>query len=273
MNDLRTPPRDVDDLMLAARHSWIVSYDNVSKISAEVSDGMCRLSSGGALTKRALYTDGDEFSIRACRPQVWNGIPDDLASRPDLIDRIILITTPAIVPANRKTEGEFWADFKEAHPYILGALLDGVSAALRNAHKIKIEEKPRLIDFVRHAEAGCQALGFEPGEFTQAYLTNRELAGSGALEDNPVAQGVILLADRGQPFLGTAGELFTKLHTLVASHSAADLFRRFPKEPSQLSSMLRRLVRVLRFRRIEVSFDQRLNRNSHRGISIRKLKV
>jgi len=173
--DLRTPPRNVEDLMVGARHSWIVGYDNVSFVSPEVSDAMCRLSSGGSMTKRALYTDGDEFSMLACRPILLNGIPDKLASRPDLIDRMILIKAPPITSTKRKTEEEFWREFKAAHTYILGALLEGVAAALRNAHKIDMkEEKPRLFGFAQWAEAGCQALGFAPGAFIEAYLTNRE---------------------------------------------------------------------------------------------------
>ena len=116
--------------MVGARHSWIVGYDNVSFVSPEVSDAMCRLSSGGSMTKRALYTDGDEFSMLACRPILLNGIPDKLASRPDLIDRMILIKAPPITSTKRKTEEEFWREFKAAHTYILGALLEGVAAAL-----------------------------------------------------------------------------------------------------------------------------------------------
>ena len=269
--DLRTPPRNVEDLMIAARHSWIVGYDNVSYLSPEVSDAMCRLSSGGAMTKRALYTDGDEFSITACRPLVLNGIPDRLASRPDLVDRAILIKAPPMVSTKRKTEQEFWAEFNEVRPYILGALLEGVAAALRNAHKIEMkEDKPRLFGFVQWAEAGCQALGFAPGEFVEAYLTNRELAGGATIEGNPVAQSVVMLAER-QPFLGTASELLEKLKLLVLSRS--DLReQKFPTSPNHLSDVLRRLVRVLKYEGVEVLFEQRLNRDSKRGIVIRKIQ-
>jgi hypothetical protein len=268
--DLRTPPKNIEDLMIAARHSRVVGYDNVSYISGEVSDAMCRLTSGGAVTKRALYTDGDEFSITACRPLLLNGIPDRLASRPDLLDRAILIKAPPMAWTDRKTEEEFWREFREVHTYILGALLEGVAGALRNAHKIDMkDEKPRLLGFVQWAEAGCQALGFAPGAFIEAYLTNRELAGGAAIEGNPVAQSVIMLAEQ-RPFLGTATELLERLKWLVLSRP--DLRdQKFPTAPNHLSDSLRRLVRVLKYEGVEVLFDQRINRDSNRGIVVRKL--
>src|SRR5262249_46881578 len=80
----------------------------------ELSDAMCRLSSGGTLAKRVLYTDADEFVISACRPQLLNGIPDTLASRSDLLDRSILLKAPAIANCDRKAEEEFWREFEEA---------------------------------------------------------------------------------------------------------------------------------------------------------------
>ena len=42
----------------------------------------------------------------------------------------------------------------------------------------------------------------------------RKLAGGAALEDNPVAQSVIMLAEREQ-FLGTASELLTRLKAYI----------------------------------------------------------
>ena len=81
--------------MIAGRHSFLVACDNVSYISNELSDALCRLSSGATFSKRANYTDADESVIKAARPVLLNGIPDKLANRADLADRHRL---PAVYP-------------------------------------------------------------------------------------------------------------------------------------------------------------------------------
>jgi hypothetical protein len=61
---LRSLPRDPRDLYVAAINGQVLVFDNLSGISAEISDCLCRLSTGGGFSTRALYTDGDEWSAR-----------------------------------------------------------------------------------------------------------------------------------------------------------------------------------------------------------------
>jgi len=50
-------------------------------------------------------------------------------------------------PADRRrTEAELTQDFVTAHPRILGALLDAVSAALRNVDDVVLNKKPGMAD-------------------------------------------------------------------------------------------------------------------------------
>lgn len=51
--------------------------------------------------------------------------------RGDLLDRSILVDLPVIPEARRLEESKLWAEFRQARPTILGALLDAASAALR----------------------------------------------------------------------------------------------------------------------------------------------
>lgn len=44
---LRTLPRDVRDLYISAINGHILAFDNLSSISGEISDALCRLSTGG----------------------------------------------------------------------------------------------------------------------------------------------------------------------------------------------------------------------------------
>src|SRR5262249_18831070 len=127
---LRSMSRDEHSLAIAANKSWVVTIDNLSGLPPWMSDALCRLATGGGFAQRTKYSDDDETIFRATRPIVLNGI-DDIAERPDLLDRAIVLNLPRITTDQRRTEQEFWGLFAAAAPKILGALLDAVSGGLK----------------------------------------------------------------------------------------------------------------------------------------------
>ena len=56
---LRSEPRETRDLMIAARNSWCIAFDNVSRLSPRLSDDLCRMATGGGFSTRQLYTDNE----------------------------------------------------------------------------------------------------------------------------------------------------------------------------------------------------------------------
>ena len=80
----------------------------------------CRLATGGGFGTRQLYTDQEEVLFAAMRPAMLNGIAD-VATRPDLLDRSLVVELPLIPEERRRTEREIWAEFAEEHPRVLGA--------------------------------------------------------------------------------------------------------------------------------------------------------
>jgi hypothetical protein len=95
---LRTEPRDSRNLMIAARHNWVLGFDNLSSLSPNMSDALCRLATGGGYAVRRLYTDADEALFDAQRPVLLTGI-EELPIRGDLIDRALMLTLPPVSPA------------------------------------------------------------------------------------------------------------------------------------------------------------------------------
>ena len=61
---LRGIPREVRDLIAAARNSWIVCFDNLSHLPDELADAACRLATGGGFGGRELYSDHDQADLR-----------------------------------------------------------------------------------------------------------------------------------------------------------------------------------------------------------------
>jgi hypothetical protein len=140
---VRAEPREEQDLLIAARNNWVVAFDNVSHLTSWLSDALCRLSTGGGLGKRQLYTDADEIVLDAQRPVVLSGITE-MATRGDLLDRAINLEQPTISDTSRRSEDEFWKAFEAVRPQVLGALLDGIAAAIANEHAVVLEHLPRM---------------------------------------------------------------------------------------------------------------------------------
>ena len=71
---LRGRPKSVDDIYVAAGSNHMVSLENLSGISADLSDALCTISTGGGAASRQLYTNAEEAIIEAHNPVVLNGI-------------------------------------------------------------------------------------------------------------------------------------------------------------------------------------------------------
>ena len=184
---VRAQPRSTRDLMIAANNGWVICLDNLSTVKADLSDALCRLSTGGGFATRTLYTDEDETIFDAMRPVILTSI-EEIGTRSDLLERSLIVELPPILEGKRRAEKQFWAEFEKVRPRILGALLDVVSGAIRTLPEIERRENPelpRLADFHVWGEAAEASLGLEPGTFAEAYIANREEATATVLESSP----------------------------------------------------------------------------------------
>ena len=252
ISHLRTSPRNERDLLIAATNGWTLAFDNLSGIPDWLSDAFCRLSTGGGFATRQLYSDDEEVIFDAQRPVVLNGI-DDLVWRHDLLDRSIVLNLPVIPESERKPEAEFWREFEEARPYILGALLDVVAAGLRNLPNTKLDRLPRMADFALWVTACEEALPWPAGGFMAAYTGNRQEQIDSALENDPLAQAVKKLLDQsGGSWEGTASELLEALEEQIDERVKKT--KSWPGTPRALSGRLKRSATFLRQAGIEVEF-------------------
>jgi len=251
---LRRPPKDERDLMIAAANGWVVGYDNLSAIPPHLSDSLCCLATGGGFGTRELYTDDEEKLFNVKRPVVVNGI-EDLVTRPDLLDRAVRLTLPAIADEDRRDEDTLWTEFDRVRPGVLGALLDAASRALRELPGLQLPGKPRMADFARWVTAAEPSLGWPAGRFLEVYVGNREEADDLALEASAVGAAVrAFMADR-EPWRGTSGELLKLLNGIT--DEATRKLNEWPKSPKGLSGHLRRLSPNLRRTGIECRFLER----------------
>ena len=154
---LLAPPTTNRDLFISARNSFLLAFDNLSKLSPELSNSLARLSTGGGIRVRTLYTDTDEILISVSRPVVLNGIYD-FVTRKDLQDRSIVLGLQPITD-HRVTEAELAAEFSREQPRIFGAFLDAIVQGLRALPGVKLANPPRMADWA-HWSVACGLDGF-----------------------------------------------------------------------------------------------------------------
>jgi hypothetical protein len=263
---VRAEPREARDLAIAANNGLVVSLDNVSYLPPWLSDALCRLSTGGGFATRTLYENDEETIFEGQRPAILNGI-EEVATRPDLLDRSLLISLPAIPEDERSAEGDYWAAFERARPRALGALLDAVSAGLRNLPGVHLDRLPRMADFALWGVACEHAMGLKPGAFLRAYAKNRDAANETALDASILAAPLrrFLEQQDGDEWTGTVSQLLECLTPFVSEQAARS--REWPKRPHVLSGKLRRLAPNLRKAGVFIEFT---HDGKSRKVTIRK---
>ncbi|NOY42535.1 MAG: hypothetical protein GXP26_11955 [Planctomycetes bacterium] len=237
---LRCEPKDIRSLMVNARNNWAVTMDNVSKLPHWLSDSLCRLSTGGGFSDRALYTNGDEFLMSAQRPVIMTSIAD-VATRPDLLDRSLVLELEAISTGSRITEAEYWLEVELLRPQIFGALLEALSVALRRLPNIQLVDLPRMADFAKLVTAAEPALRMADGDFMTAYRGNQEDVRSTLLE-SVVAQAVVSLVDQVGHWKDSPAKTCEKLATFCDEKSSDD----WPRGLNALGKELVELAPALR---------------------------
>lgn len=247
--DLRALPSDARDAFVAAHNTRLLCFDNLSGISREMADVLCRISTGGGYCKRENYSDADEVILNVIRPLLINGI-DDLTGASDLADRSILLNLPAIPEDNRMPEAELWQEFERIRPRVLGALFTAASAAMRNLATAResLKKLPRLADFAVWVSAAEPELGIADGDFMRAYQYNRrELTDLGI--ESPLVEALrgLLLIGNGMITDVTAAELLKRLQRQAEDVSS------LPKVANRLTNELRRLGPDLR--RVGITYE------------------
>jgi hypothetical protein len=202
---LRAKPKDPHDVFVAATHSLIVGYNNLSSLPDWLSDTICVVSEGSGESRRELFTDADESlsspARRSCSPgsRTWSS-------------GAILRSAPStcISPACPTAK----ARFRRAHADLLGALCAAASAGLRNEKTLKLDSLPRLATFFHWASA-CETALWRRGEFRRAFAANAKDATEDVIEGEQSASVFRrFMAERGK-WEGTATQLLAELVAFV----------------------------------------------------------
>jgi putative DNA primase/helicase len=243
-------PKDDRAMIVLAKQTFLLGFENLSHIPAWFSDALCRLASGDSFVAVTLYTD-DELSIhKAHRPCIINGIPR-LAEREDLASRTLSISLPPF-SGDRLSEPDILERWKRARPRIMGGLLDGVCSALRNVDGVVLPEQPRLIGALRWTTAAEASFGFDDGATFSAYKNSSRESVQAAFEADIVAIVATRFISRSttKAWEGSPTTLYEQIN-LCATETERKM-KSWPNSPAGLTNRIDRAAPLLRQQGVHV---------------------
>jgi hypothetical protein len=237
---IRSMSSNLRDLMVMGQNNYVLAFDNLSGIRPDISDGLCRLATGGGFGARTHYTMDEETVFDQQRPIIMNGI-ESIATRQDLLDRCLVVRLQP--PAEYKEERTLVAEFDAARPRILGALMDAAVASFAGVDRVKLDDAPRLVDAVKWVTAAEEHLGWTRGAFMDAYTSSRRDELSASLDGSLVVRPIEMLLEMSEDdWTGTP----TQLYDALSVHSNATRpGRRWPANAQVLSRHLTLITAAL----------------------------
>lgn len=245
---LRT--KDAAELVQALAHRFCAVLDNVSTLPDWLSDLLCCAVTGDGFTKRQLYSDDDDIIYSYRRALLFNGI-NVAITKPDLLDRSIIIQVERIADNERRDEREIAHEFENVRPGLLGAIFDRLSVAIRDYATIKPARLPRMADFVKWAIA---ATG-NADQFLADFATNVERQNDEALDNSVVATTLLAFLEDRDEWSGPSHELHAALKQIATDRKFAE--KQFPANPSVLGKKLREVRPNLVASGWHIDFDEK----------------
>ncbi len=236
------------DLGLQLVNRYLVCFDNVSQITQDQSDILCRSITGNSIQARKLYTDSDEVIQTIKRKIVLNGIVPN-TNYPDLQTRSIKISRDIPDNVKRITEKEFNERFEKLLPHILGKCFRLLSKSLSWYKSLKYDIKPksRMADFEVWGEILSQMMGYKPNKFLNRYSEKLKEDVIESEDAYPIVTTILNLMQNTKIFQDSVSQTYKELR-LRAENLGIDIksqYVRFPKGSNKLRSALIQVKPIL----------------------------
>jgi len=194
------------DLAQNLDHHGVPCFDNLTSIPGWAADLLCRAVTGGAFSKRELYSDDSDIILTFKRAMIITGI-NIPTHAPDLLDRLLLIELERIASDKRMDETTFWAQFNADKPVLFGALLDAIAGTLKHLPMVKLNRMPRMADFAKIACAYAEYTGVGAERMLDIIMSHTSRQTQEVLDADPVATAIRDFIQKRGTWTGTAAEL------------------------------------------------------------------
>lgn len=198
-DDAAGAPKSIEDFYVAAGDARVMVVDNLNRLGTDLSDAICRVASGGTVPKRALFSDATKHLAHVHAMIILTTIELWLASRPDIIERLVKLRLTR--PAKRRSDAETARIAKQNAPYIIGALRAALQLVLANIDWKGDKAGDRLTTTRLVLTALDKALGkqYPEHKFLEAYDNMRRDGATASAMSNPLLLAVAGVALQSAP--------------------------------------------------------------------------
>lgn len=198
-DDAGGAPKSIEDFYVSAGDARVMVIDNLNKMGVDLSDAICRVASGGTVPKRALFSDATKHLSHVHAAIILTTIELWLASRPDIIERLVKLRLAK--PKMRRSDAETARIAKENAPYIIGALRAALQLVLANIDWKGDTKGDRLTTTRLVLTALDKALGekYPDHKFLDAYDSMRRDGATVSAMSNPLLLAVAGVALQSTP--------------------------------------------------------------------------
>jgi hypothetical protein len=281
-------PKDDNQLKQLLSHNYIVRFDNLSYLTDEQSNIICRSVTGAGDFKRELYKNDEDIIYKYKRSVGLNGITN-VATRPDLSERGLFFEFADIPKTKRELLRVIWRNHLELKPKVLAFCLDVISEVMAEREKWKTTDPdyfglkdvimangglPRMADWIILGEQIAAVLArkeawpepYVPGTFLKAYEANQELLNMEALKASLVAEALIAfmynrsIIHKKDTWEGSATLLLAELNEFIAYNSESVKIniraKAWPQDPAALGRDIARIRPNIRALGIEIEYHR-----------------
>ena len=282
--------RDERNARAKAMSRYVVTMDNMSEVSPELSDWWCTLHTGVSDEVRQLHTDNEMLSFDYQRVGLATSLALPEGLQPDALRRTLHIELDASGVHPDKTT--LWQDYEKLRPQILGAIYTVISKVLANlddALSMQLIGCPEMADYARRLKAADLAFpkivrASKPEdqdlELYEAYSIHTGDIQFQRGADDPLAQLVIEVMSKHRDekgdltdFNGTPTALYKLVKTTAEGHVMSEnyvLSKKWPADATKLGTELTKLHAPL----LRLGFDfTRAKSGSSRYYKITRVPV
>jgi len=250
----------IQNTQLTLANQWVTAFDNLSGFSNAMSDLYCGVITGQSFQRRRLYTDSELVTFRLRRCLVLNGI-SGVATRPDLLDRSIIIDMCRLTETESKLEAQMFDSLRHDLPQILGAIFDILVGAMRKHRELTFDFElgGRLKDFAAWGFCIAEVMGIDGGgeRFVEAYRANSVVIASEILEGNPMIDPLIgFLGTLDLPRTEKVSDFFHRFRVYTGGRYDSYVSRGLPQSPQSFSRDIKLCLGSLEARGYRFQFQR-----------------
>ena len=263
--------RDERNARTRAMARYVMTTDNITEVSPELSDWWCTLHTGVADEVRKLHSDNELLSYDYQRVGLATSLVLPAGLQPDALRRTLHIDLDASGVHPDKTA--LWQAYEKIRPRLLGAIYTVLSEVLKKLPDVlamALPGCPEMSDYARRLKAADLAFGplvlasHPGGEDLKLYEAYSTHTGDIQLQrgaDDPLAQLVIEVMSKHRDAKGqltdfddTPTALYKLVKKTAESHVMSEnyvLSKKWPSDPTKLGTELTKLYKPL----LELGFE------------------